>query len=205
MNRTKEAVNYIKQCCRTIGAFSCFDTDQLLGFLKDVASDIYKANETKVFPGRYKNNVTYAIEMVASNEPFSPASAIGSEYLVNRFEYYFRVLSGKLEDNGEWINDKLRDDAKRDLWEKGLQKRISNLATTYRIMKTNQSLPIPKFYDELDKTLYPNTYKNAPEITNIGERIKYMRDNEAHGHWGDISSEGLFYGLLTTIIFYNQS
>ena len=42
-------------------------------------------------------------------------------------------------------------------------------------------------------------------LTDIGDRIKFGRDAVGHGHWGDISAEALFYGLMTSLVFYNQA
>ena len=42
-------------------------------------------------------------------------------------------------------------------------------------------------------------------VADIGDRIEFGRHAVGHGHWGDISAEALFYGLMTSLVFYNQA
>ena len=42
-------------------------------------------------------------------------------------------------------------------------------------------------------------------IADLGDRIEFGRHAVGHGHWGDISAEALFYGLVTALVFYNQA
>jgi hypothetical protein len=37
---------------------------------------------------------------------------------------------------------------------------------------------------------------------NLGGRIKYVRNRGAHGEWGDVSAEGVFYAALTAILYF---
>jgi hypothetical protein len=39
----------------------------------------------------------------------------------------------------------------------------------------------------------------------IGERIALLRHPGAHGMWGDLSSDAVFYGLLTVVILLAQT
>ena len=69
------------------------------------------AKPTALFPCGYKEHVAYAMRMVANgvwvNVPpvsVQPPVAIAAVYLVTRFEFFFRLLSGKLNGNGTWLN-----------------------------------------------------------------------------------------------------
>lgn len=206
MNPTQEAVSHITTSCRRIGAFH--GTTDVNRFLKQVASDMAAAQSSVVFPDRYLEHVAYAVDMVASNIFTSAPAAIASVYLATRFEFYFRILSGKLRADGTWATPQAKNEAKAALGDRRLGGgRVSSIALAYKIMKLNQSLKLAQLFEELDNELYANPSIAAGEvsITDIGERIEYARHRVGHGILGDISSESLFYGLVTAIVFYNQA
>ncbi|MBU1260163.1 MAG: hypothetical protein KJ757_05360 [Planctomycetes bacterium] len=206
MNPTDEAIKYLTTCCRNIGAFT--GTGAPYAFLKNVASQIEQSKPSNVFPDRYKEHVAYAVDMVASNPFRSPPAAIASLYLATRFEYYFRILSGKLKGDGTWISKTAQDTAKAAINDKRLtKKQVSSLSLAYQIMMTDTSRQIVQQCDKIDNCLYqkPITLCNGTNVHNIGDRIEFGRLVVGHGHWGDISSEAVFYGLLTGIVFYNQT
>jgi hypothetical protein len=74
-------------------------------------------------------------------------------------------------------------------------------------MMIDTSLEIVQQCKKIAKSLYAtqNTLANNNVVENIGDRIEFGRLVVGHGHWGDISSEAIFYGLLTGIVFYNQA
>lgn len=206
MDPTKKAINYIKICCKRIGAFS--GSTDVLKFLKRVASEMAASQPSIIFPNRYIEHVAYAIDMVASNPFTSSPAAIASLYLVTRFEFYFRILSGKLNADGTWTTPKAKASAQAALRNYRLGKqRVSSVAIAYKIMKIDQSRMIAQHCAKLDNTLYstPTTVVGRTKVCDIGDRIKFGRDAAGHGHWGDISSEAIFYGLMTAIVFYNQA
>ena len=206
MNPTDEAIKYLTMCCRNIGAFS--GTGHPYAFLKNVASQIEQSKPSTVFPSRYKEHVAYAVDMVASNPFLSPPAAIASLYLATRFEYYFRILSGKLNGDGTWISSTAQSAAQAAINNSRLTKeRVSILSLAYRIMMTDTSLQIVQQCTKIDNCLYqkPIALANNTKVHNIGDRIEFCRNAAGHGHWGDISSEAVFYGLLTGIVFYNQA
>ena len=131
--RTEEAITYLTTCCRNIGAFS--GTGAPYAFLKNLASQIQQSKPSKVFPNRYKEHVAYAVDMVASNQFLSPPAAIASLYLATRFEFYFRILSGKLNGDGTWISSTAKSAAQAAINDRRLKKeRISSLSLAYQIM-----------------------------------------------------------------------
>jgi len=73
-------------------------------FLKEAASQMREAKPTLAFPDRYIEHVAFAVETVSLNGFLSPPAAIASVYLATRFEFYFRVLSGKLNGDGTWVS-----------------------------------------------------------------------------------------------------
>jgi hypothetical protein len=206
-NPTSKAIKYVIDSCARIGSF--YGTTDVYNFLKIVAKDISDAKDSAIFQGRYKEHVAYAVNMIASNGFTSPPAAIASEYLNTRFEFYFRILSGKLNGDGTWIDETLKDIAFSSLGDSRIKnKRINDVALTYKIMKLNRLLPLVKHCEEIDRILYPSPVRMPDKRTflgDIGDRIKYLRVRSAHGYWGDISSEAVFYGLMTAIVFYNQT
>jgi hypothetical protein len=70
--------------------------------MNKAADDMTHSVPSDVFPDRHKEHIAYALRMVASGGFLSSPAAIGSVYLATRFEYYFRVLSGRLNADGTW-------------------------------------------------------------------------------------------------------
>src|SRR5262249_21444106 len=153
--------------------------------------------------------VAYAVGMVARPGFLEPPAAIAAVYLATRFEFFFRLLSGKLKGDGTWLNKAVDQPvALAALGKKGLQgERVSDVAVTYRLMKLDQSRPAARVFDALDKAicLVPITAVGGFRVADIGDRIAFGRHSASHGLWGDISSEAVFYGLVTAVIFYNQA
>lgn len=203
---SKAAIDYIITCCRATGCFS--GTSDVDKFLKQVALEIKTSEISEVFGGRYKEHVAYAIDMVASFPFTSPPAAIASVYLVTRFEFYFRILSGKLNADGTWISPEAQAAAQIALKDFRLRKpRVSSVALAYKIMKIDQSRKLAQHCARMDNILYlaPEVVEGSRKICDIGDRIEFGRNAAGHGYWGDISSEATFYGLMTALVFYNQS
>jgi len=206
VDRTQQARDFITSCCRSVGAFQ--GTSDVCRHLKETASEMAVSAPSDVFPGRYIEHVAYAVNMVACNMFTSPPAAIASVYLATRFEFYFRILSGKLNGDGRWLSPAARSAAQAAINDERLRnKRISSVALTYKIMKLDQSRPIVQHCTALDNALYstPTTVVGPMTVADIGDRIEFRRNAVGHGHWGDISAEGLFYGLMTSLVFYNQA
>jgi len=167
-----------------------------------------KSSPSTVFPNRYIEHVAYAVDMVASNDFTSPPAAIASVYLATRFEFYFRILSGRLNGDGTWTSLSAQKGAHAAISDRRLKSnRISSVALAYKIMKLDQSRQIVQHCTSLDKSLYsnPTTVVGGISVRDIGDRIEFGRHAAGHGHWGDISAEALFYGLMTALVFYNQA
>ena len=205
MQPIQEAVDYIATCCPNIGAYA--GSTDVFGFLKQTASDMATTQPSPVFPERYIEHVAYAVDLVASNRFTSPPAAIASVYLATRFEFYFRILSGKLNTDGKWLTSDAQRTARAAIDDPRIdRKRVSSVALTYKIMKLDQSCVLAQYCTQLDRSLYetPTTVTGGVEVRDIGDRIKFGRNAAGHGQWGDISAEAPFYGLLTAIVFYSQ-
>ncbi len=74
-------------------------------------------------------------------------------------------------------------------------------------MKLNQSHALVQHSAALDNALYstPTTVVGPMTVTDIGDRIEFGRHAVVHGQWGDMSSEALFYGLMTSLMFYSTA
>jgi hypothetical protein len=206
MDQTKQALNFIKTCCQNIGAFH--GTLEVNLYLKETALEMVESESSAVFPERYIEHVSYAIDMVASNIFTSPPAAIASVYLATRFEFYFRILSRKLNGDGTWVSHLAQKDAQAAIKDGRLKhNRISSVALAYKIMKLNQSSKIVEACTDIDNSLFssPKIVVGGKTVYDIGDRIEFGRHAAGHGHWGDISAEALFYGLMTAIVFYNQA
>ena len=206
MDPIDQAYGYITECCPRIGAF--YGPSDVNRFLCQVAADMAASQPSPAFPERYIEHVAYAVDMVASNSFTSPAAAVASVYLPTRFEFYFRILSGKLNPDGTWKTPKAQADAEAVLSDTRLKKkRVSSLALAYRVMKTDPSLTISQRCAKLDDALFPAPMVavGGVEIHDVGDRIEFCRHRAGHGHWGDVSSEAVFYGLMTAIVFYSQT
>src|SRR5262249_28833 len=114
----------------------------------------------------------------------------------------------KLTPDGRWINAAAKVAAKASLpGVDGLDRgKVSNVAAAYKLMKLDPSRPAARVFDALDKAILPTpiTAGGGFQVADIGDRIAFGRHSSGHGLWGDISSEAVFYGLATAIIFYNQ-
>jgi hypothetical protein len=207
MTSSDKAVSYIMTHCRFMGSFA--GDGAPYGFLAQVADEMAAAKHTALFPDRYKEHVAYAVGMVARHGFLEPPAAIAAVYLATRFEFFFRVLSSKLKGDGTWLNKAVDQPvAVAMLGKKGLQgDRVSDVAVTYKLMKLNQSRPAAGVFDTLDKAIFSAPIKAVGgfHVADIGDRIAFGRHSAGHGLWGDISSEAVFYGLVTAVIFYNQA
>jgi hypothetical protein len=202
-----EAAGYIKTHCGRLGSYNGDGSPH--SFLARVAEEMAAAPHSRLFPDRYKEHVAYALGMVARYGFLEPPTAIAALYLATRFEFFFRLLSGKLKGDGTWLNRAVDlPAAVKVLGKSGLKDSgVSNVAVTYKLMKFDKSHPAARVFDELDKAILPapiTAVGNFP-IADIGDRIAFCRHSAGHGLLGDISSEAVFYGLVTAIIFYNQN
>lgn len=164
------------------------------------------AKPSNVLPDRYIEHVAYALDMAASNMFTSPPAAIAAVYLATRFEFYFRVLSGKLNGDGTWVSPAAQQAAQSAIDDHRLARnRISSVALAYKIMKLDQSQSVVQHFTALDNALYPTptTVVGPMTVADLGDRIEFGRHAVGYGHWGDMSAEALFYGLMTSLVFYN--
>jgi len=202
MNESEKAIQYIVDCCPNLGSF--LGLGDVFTYLRETSDQMDKSKPSSLFPERYKEHVTFALGLVSSHGFLSPPAAVASVYQSTRFEFYFRILSGKLNGDGSWLDTQTQTSVQSQISDKRLKDpRIFSVALTYKILKLNKSLNVVQAFDRIDTAIYSKPLN--PIITNLGERIEWARHRVAHGEWGDISAESIFYGLLTSLIFYNQT
>jgi len=202
LDKALQAADFIVSHCPNVGAFH--GTGEPYGFLQETAEQMRAAKPTPVFPDRYIEHVAYAVQTVGSNWFLSPPAAVASVYLATRFEFYFRVLSEKLNGDGTWVSQSAQQAAFAMIGDRRLKKpRISSVSLAYEIMKLGTSKILP-YCVSLDGTVYSSPVKASGNfrIAHVGDRIEFGRHAAGHGHWGDISAEAVFYGLITAVIFY---
>ena len=155
MSSSDEAVEYIKTHCKHLGSY--YGDGSPHKFIARVAEEMTAAPHTDLFPDRYKEHVAYAMGMVARHGFLEPPAAIAAVYLATRFEFFFRLLSGKLKGDGTWLNKAVDQPAALvAIGEKGLKgKRVSDVAVTYKLMKLDLSRPAARVFDALDKAILP--------------------------------------------------
>ncbi len=207
MTASDEAAGYITTHCRHLGSY--WGDCAPYRFLARFATEMDAAPYTDLFPQRYKEHVAYAVGQVAQHSFLDSPAALASSYLATRFEFFFRVLSGKLNGNGTWVNKSVDQPvAVAALGAKGLNgNRVSDVAVTYKLMKLDRSRSAARVFEVLDKIILPAPIQAVCgfPVADIGDRIAFGRHSVGHGHWGDMSAEGVFYGLVTAIVFYNQA
>ena len=180
--QTLHEIDRIKRC---MGSFA--GDSAPYGFLAQVADEIAAAKHTDLFPDRYKEHVAYTVGMVARHGVLEPPAASAAVYLATRFEFFFRVLSGKLQGDGTWLHKAVDQPvAVATLGKKGLQgDRVSDVAVTYKLMKLNQSRPAAGVFDTLDKAIcsVPLKAVGGFHIADIGDRIAFGRHSAGHALW----------------------
>jgi hypothetical protein len=199
---------YLVACCPTAGGYSL--PDGLINLICDAADFMTSTPDKDIFLGRQKAPVALAMKEVitpgfdATSMTFMsvPRKAIASLYLATQFEFYFRILSGLLNPDGSWKSLADQQKAKSLLpGENRLnQGSISNLEVAYKLMVLNNADPRSVLLDELDKAIRSRFQSQLYD--NLGGRIKHVRNRGAHGEWGDVSAEGVFYATLTAILYF---
>jgi hypothetical protein len=200
------AADFIVTCCPTAGAGAY--TPDVFSYLDALARAMGPGSESVLFGGRHKEHVAFAVALTARYMSLEPPAAIASVFLSMRFELYFRMLSGRLNDDGSWRDKAARDSAIALLEEPRLKRRrLADVELAYRVMLLSSDNPAVRILGDLEARLeayYPPDDAKGTEFYyfSIGSRIKCLRDPAAHGYYADLSSEGIFYSLLVGILFY---
>ena len=72
-------------------------------------------------------------------------------------------------------------------------------------MLLNPTCHAVRYFASLDGVLPKPRMPNGDTLSDIGDRLAYMRDPAAHGSVPDISSEGLFYSLLMAMVLVGSN
>jgi hypothetical protein len=192
--------HYLLNCCPIAGAYALLDG--LLNIISDCADLITSTPDKDIFHIRQKEAVALAMKEATTPGFDDPRRAIASLFLATQFEFYFRILSGLLNPDGSCKSATDHEKAKSLLPEERRlnYNSISNLELAYKLMVLNNADPRAAVLDELDKA--SRSRFQSQLYDNLGGRIKYVRDGGAHGQWGDVSAEGVFYATLTAILYF---
>jgi hypothetical protein len=200
----QQASDLIVTCCAHVSAFE--GSGEAHQLLMDTAAEMRQSRPSAAFPQRYIEHVAYALDTVARFGFLSPQAAIASVYLATRFEFYFRILSGRLTREGTWVSAVAQREAIDAIGDQRLKRaKVSSVARAYRVMKLNTGR-VSTQCRTLDAALYPKpvTLGSGFIVSDLGDRIEFGRNEASHGARGDISAESVFYGLMTAIVFYGH-
>jgi len=202
----EKAKLWIVEWCPFVVGYS--GTGEPYEFIGRYAGVIAKATASDLFFERQKEHIGYAMSMIAHSRFTDPASAVASVYLVTRLEFFFRILSGVLNFDGTWKDERVRTRyGKEILTGLELRKRVNDVAVTYKIATIDKSNSRTSHLRDLDDRIAAKLERAHPSAaySDIGDRIALLRHRGAHGVWGDLSGDAVFYGLLTAIIFLAQT
>lgn len=201
------AIKFITEYCPVIGSFR--RDERLSGFLNELSNDMerYNCGISGFDNFRHKPHVAYAVRAIANFPVFDYSkSVLASVFLATRFETYFRVLSSRLNDDGTWLDANAQKTAFDLIKDKRVKnKQINDVALTYKILMLDRGNKIVTFLEHLEAKLssyYFDKQGNPFSCSDIGSRIKVLRDPGSHGFYADLSSEGCFYALLLGVLFY---
>ncbi len=84
---------------------------------------------------------------------------------------------------------------------------VASVSVTYKIATIDKSNSRTSHLRDLDDRIAAKLERAHPSAaySDIGDRIALLRHRGAHGVWGDLSGDAVFYGLLTAIIFLAQT
>ena len=200
--KAKKSFDYIVRYCNHIGIYESIA--EVNDFLDEAASDIEQSPASAVFPENFKNQVAYAIRKTVTRGFVSSEFVINADFLARRFEHYFMLCSGLLDSRGEWVDAEARLKAETILG-MPVESPLDDVGLLYKLARKNHSSSLSKCLCELDDRLYAETV-TMPDgktvISDIGDRISWNRKRVAQGYWNELSSEGMFFSLLTSLVFY---
>jgi hypothetical protein len=79
------------------------------------------------------------------------------------------------------------------------RKSVYDVELAYQLMVPKNGDPRAALLKSLDTAIRSRFQSTLYE--NLGGRIKFVRNRGAHGEWGDVSAEGVFYAILTAILY----
>ncbi len=201
--RCQLAKFFIIRNCPGIGAFAGnFDAPH---FIACTAEDVATWPMGKGHANRRLDSIAYALDLASAMSFASPQGALSAVYLLHHLEFFFRALSGMLHPNGSFIDAAAMAKVKQQLSSKNVTSRISDIAVAYKIMLLNSVCYAAQVYREIDAAIPPVAMPDGKLQKTIGDRVTYFRHTVSHGEFGDPSSEGLYYSLLTAIAIYGST
>jgi hypothetical protein len=191
---------YLVAFCAKAGAYIL--CDGLRNLVSDCAELMRSAPDKDIFLGRQKEPLALAMKEAILPGFNLPQRAIASLYLATQFEFYFRILSGMLNFDGTWKSPSDHVKAKSFLPgdDRVRGRGTSSVEVAYKLTILNNVDPRAVLLDDLDKAIRARFQSTLYD--NFGGRIAYVRNRGAHGEWGDVSAEGVFYATLTAVLYF---
>jgi len=206
MTDIEKAKLWIVEFCPSVGSYS--GTFEPYPFLSNYADVIEKTPNSDLFFDRQKEHIAHAMRMIAGSRFTDPPAAVASVYLATRMEFFFRILSGVLKFDGTWKEEEIRVLYKQKfLALPDLRRQVNDVAIAFKIAIADPANERTSHLRDLEQRIaakIKGRYPNVPYL-DIGDRIALLRHPGAHGEWGDLSSDAVFYGLLTVVIFLAQA
>lgn len=194
------AAFYIKDCCPYIGSVS--SNGDAGHFLAKAGREFSTWPRGTGIASRRLEHIAFA---VLNCFAFTTSiGALSATYLLHQLEFLFRALGGALTLDGRFVTDIAKASVERAL---GCQfhPRVNDIVATYRIMRLRTNETAVQICGQLDRELPHWKLHEGSVLTHIGERLGYFRHEVSHGRLADPSSEGVFYGLLITVMLYGST
>lgn len=192
--KRNHAADFIYKCCPGAGSFK--GTTEAHNLLLEFSKFLLSPNE-KVYGGRRREHIAFAIELVARSAPARPEGAVATPYLIAQIEYSLRKMCEYVDGKGLLIKE-----LPESLKKKG--DKIGNriyLKRLYEIFREKKGDLISQTLNDLDNKISSYTVVGGDNITSLGDRLSWFRNNALHGYDADIGVEGVFVGLLLLILY----
>jgi hypothetical protein len=205
MTDIEKAKFWIVEFCPSVGGYR--GTLEPYPFLADYASVIEKTPNSDLFFDRQKEHIAHAMRMIAGSSFTDPPSAVASVYLATRVEFFFRILAGVLNFDGTWKEEKIRVLYKQKFVPSIRGRRVNDVSVAFKIAIADPANQRTSHLRDLEQRIaakIKSRHPNDPYL-DIGDRIALLRHPVAHGTWGDLSCDAVFYGLLTVVILLSET
>lgn len=198
--KTELAKFFVLESCSRIGAFA--SNGDVVVFLRRFSAELTSWPKSGDHASRRLEHIAFAVS--GSLAFASPLGALSATYLVHQLEYLFRAMSGALTLDGAFVDARAKAAIEHGLGRR-LSNRVNRIEDAYEIMRLSTGLMAPRVFAELDAQLPPIVVEGGQVLSNIGERMAYLRHPVSHGPMADASSEGPFYSLSMAIAIYGSS
>jgi len=192
----------ILESCSRIGAYTSTGDDRW--YIYNFAQELFR-NPVVGFDGRRTQPLIAALILLAHidyggmypkkrgdlEHIYAHGGAMVAMYLMAHLEYLFRIKSRYLKEDGS-IKNEIPKQARAKASIKPKQKRINNIEQAFIL------------YLYRNVTLLGKRLKILEENIGIAKRLRKIRNPVMHGELADPSSEAMFFGLMTAMLYYGS-